>query len=215
MESPLTLDELRSEIQSDLRPPPEAYQLRAALGDALRVGGHHHESYVNETIRGSRITLHRYDDRESGQWSGWIRPKLVGNIEPHGNRSIVRYRIKFRPFWLMPAFFILVGVAALAAGVYSLGRTHTNGPSSAIYTGSVFVVLSTALVVSLAAGANRESPLLEDWLAERCGRQTATSPVVSSEPGWYPDPRRGGWRFWAGYAWAAHADAPIPPIVDG
>ena len=149
MESPLTIDELRSEIQSDLRAPPEAYQLRAALGDAVRVGGHRHQSYVNGTIRGSRITLRRYDDREDRRWAGWLRPKLVGNIEPHGNRSVVRYRIKFRPFWLLPAVFVVVGVTALAAGVYSLGRTHTDGPSFAIYTGSVFVVLSTALAYRL------------------------------------------------------------------
>jgi hypothetical protein len=213
MESPLTLAELRSEIQSDLRPPPEAYQLRAALGDAVRVGGHDHQSYVNGTIRGSRITLRRYDDREDRRWAGWIRPKLVGNIEPHGNRSIVRYRIKFRPFWLLPAVFIIVGVAALAAGLYSLGRTHTDGPSSGIYTGSVFVVLSTALVVSLAAGAKRESPPLEDWLAERCSRRSVTSPVVSAEQAWYPDPQ-GGWRWWTGYAWGARAETPIPPIAE-
>ena len=122
---------------------------------------------------------------------------------------------KVPTLWLLPAVFIVVGVAALAAGLYSLGRTHTDGPTAGIYTGSVFVVLSTALVVSLAAGTKRESALLEAWLAERCGRRTTTSPVISSEPGWYPDPRRSGWRYWAGYAWAAHADAPIPPIVDG
>ena len=123
--------------------------------------------------------------------------------------------MRLRPFWLLPAGFVVVGVTALAAGLYSLGRTHTGGPSSAIYTGSVFVVLGTALLVSLAAGAKRESAPLEDWLAERCGRQTAKSPVISSEAAWYPDPRSGGWRYWTGYAWAGHADAPIPPIADG
>jgi hypothetical protein len=210
--SSLTPDQLRSEIQNDLCPPPEAYQLRAALGDALRVGGHHHQSYVNGTIRGSRISLRRYDDRERGQWVGWIRPKLVGNIEPHGEGSTIRYHMRLRPFWLLPVIFFVAGVAALIGGLYSLGRSHTDGPSSAISTGAVFVILSTALVVSLAAGVKREMGQLEDWLRERCRRQTVQSPVISAEQAWYPDPRNGGWRFWTGYAWAAHADAPIPPI---
>lgn len=210
-ESSLTPDELRSEIQSDLCPPPEGYRFRAALADAVRVGGHDHQSYVNGTIRGSRIILRRYDDRE-GRWAGWTRPKLVGIIEPQGHRSIVRYRVKRRPFWLLPALFVVVGLTTLAAGLYSLGRTHTDGPGSAIYTGSVFVVLGTALVLSLAAGAKKESMPLEDWLAERADRQTPKFPVIPSEPAWYPDPRDGGWRWWTGYAWAAHADAPIPPI---
>jgi hypothetical protein len=214
LESPLTPDQLRSEIQSDMCPPPEAYELRAALGDAIQVGGYHHQSYVDGTIRGSRITLRRYDDREDRRWAGWIRPKLVGSIEPHGDGSVVGYRTKLRPFWLLPAAFAVIGVVALGAGLYSLGRTHTAGPSAAIYTGSVFAVLGTALLVSLAAAVGGESAELEDWLAERCRRQTVKSPVISSEPAWYPDPRNGGWRWWTGYAWAAHADAPIPPIPD-
>jgi hypothetical protein len=214
MESPLTPDELRSEIQSDLRPPPEAYQLRAALGDAVRVGGHHHQSYINGTIRGSRINLRRYDDREDYRWARWMRPKLVGSIEPNGERSILRYRFKLRPFWVWPAVFVVGGAAALAAALYALGRPHTNGPHFAIYIGPIFIVSGIVLGASLAAGTEKESAHLEDWLAERCGRQKPKSPVISSEPGWYPDPRGGGWRFWAGYVWSAYADTPIPPIVD-
>jgi hypothetical protein len=186
-----SLVSVRSEIQSDLCPPPEAYQLRAALGDAVRVGGHQHQTYVNGTIRGSRITLRRYDDREDRRWAGWTRPKLVGSISPHGDGSVVRYRIKLRPFWILPAVFVVVGVIAFAAGLYSLGRTHTEGPRDAIYDGAVFAVIGTALTLSLAAGTKKESAPLEDWLADRCSRHTLTSPVVSSDQGWYPDPHGG------------------------
>jgi hypothetical protein len=177
-----------------LRTPPEGYQLRAALADAVRVGGHEYQSYVDGTIRGSRITLRRFDDRESRRWAPWIRPTLVGNISPGRNGSVVTYRIKLRPFWIMPAIFMCMGVTALAAGLYSLGRTNTNGPGYAIYTGAMFTVMGTALMLSLAAGTKKESAPLEGWLADRCNRQQETSPTVAPEQAWYPD-LQGGWRL--------------------
>jgi len=185
------------------------------LGDAFRVGGHHHQSYVNGTIRGPRFILRRYDDREDYRWAGLKRPKLVGNIAANGDGSIVRYRLKLRPFWLVPAVASVVGFVALGAGLYSLGRTHTDGPRAAIYTGSVFAVVGILLFLSLAAGVKDELTQLEDWLAERCRRRTITSPLISSEQSWYPDPRNGGWRWWTGYAWAGHMDTPPPSINDG
>jgi hypothetical protein len=207
LESPLAPDELRSEIQSDLHPPPEAYALRAAIGDALRVGGHQYQTYVNGTMRGETMILRFYDDHE-GRWDEWLRPKLVGSIESDGTRSIVRYRLKLRPFWLPPAFFTCAGIASLVAGLYSLG-------SPAVFTGLVFAVLGPVFLFSLASGATKSSAQLEAWLAERCNRRETTAPLISSQAGWYADPRYGGWRWWTGYTWAAHADVPIPPITPG
>ena len=177
------------------------------MGDAIRVGGHHYLTYVNGTMRGPRAVLHYYDDHE-GRWDEWLRPKLVGNIEPDGQGSLVRYRLKFRPFWLPSALFTGVGIASVVAGLYWLGNT-------AVFAGIVFAVLGPVFLFSLAAGATKSSAQLEAWLAERCNRQEMTSPLISSQPSWYPDSRAGGWRYWTGYAWAAHANAPIPPIVDG
>lgn len=212
LESPLPPDELRSEIQSDLRPPREAYALRAAIGDAVRVGGHHYQTYVNGTMRGRRIVLRFYGDHER-RWDKWLRPKLVGNIDPGGTGSVVRYRLKLRPFWLPPAFFTCVGVALFVAAIYSLG--HPHGSTYAVITGLVFVVLGPVFLFSLAAGATKSSGQLEGWLAERCNRQEMTSPLISCQAAWYPDPHNEGWRYWTGYAWAAHASAPIPPIAPG
>ncbi len=208
LESALAPDELRSEIQSDLRPPPEAYALRAAIGEAVRVGGHQYQAYVNGTMRGHQMILHFYDDHE-GRWDEWLRPKLVGSIEPDGKGSVVRYRLKLRPFWLPPVFFTCAGIAGVVAGLLdSLGLT-------AILTGFVFALLSPVFLFSLASGATKSSAQLEAWLAERCNRQEMISPLISSQAAWYPDPRYGGWRWWTGYSWAAHADVPIPPIAPG
>jgi hypothetical protein len=210
--SPLEPDELRSEIQNDLRPPPGAYALRAAIGNTVRVGGHDYQTYVNGTIHGRRMVLRFYDDHE-GRWDEWLRPKLAGNIEPDGRGSIVQYRLKLRPFWIPPVVFIGVGIATLAAGLYSLGRSHADGSAYAVITGLVLVVLGPIFLLSLAAGATKSSAQLETWLAERCSRQAVTSPLISSQAAWYPDPHNGGWRWWTGYAWAAHANTPIPPIA--
>jgi hypothetical protein len=65
----------------------------------------------------------------------------------------------------------------------------------------------------LAAGTENESKPLEAWVANRSARQTVTSAPVAPEQAWYPDPQ-GGWRWWTGYAWGAHAETPIPPIPD-
>jgi hypothetical protein len=207
LKSPLAPDELRSEIQSDLRPPPEAYALRAAIGDALRVAGHQYQTYVNGTIRGRRMILRFFDDHE-GRWDEWLRPKLVGSIEPQERGSLVRYRLTLRPFWLPPVFFTCAGIALLVAGLYSLGPSSVLG-------GLVFVVLGPVFLFSLASGATRSSAQLDAWLTERCNRQEMASAPISSEAAWYPDPRFGGWRWWTGYTWAAHADTPIPPIDPG
>jgi hypothetical protein len=207
LDSLLAPDELRSEIQSDLRPPPEGYAIRAAVSDAIRVGGHHYQTYVNGTIRGHHMNLRFYDDHE-GRWDEWLRPKLAGEIEPDGKGSIVRYHLKLRPFWLPPAFFTCAGIASVVAGLYSLGQ-------GAVLAGLVFVVLGPVFLLSLAAGATKSSAQLESWLAERCSRQEMTSPPISSQAAWYPDPQYGGWRWWTGYNWAAHADVPIPPIAPG
>ena len=205
LESPLAPDELRSEIQSDLRPPPNAYALRAAIGEAVRVGGHHYQTYVNGTMRGQHMILRFYDDHE-GRWDEWLRPKLVGSIESNGERSLVRYRLKLRPFWLPPVFFTCAGIASVVGGLYSLGI-------GAIFTGLVFVVAGPVFLLSLASGAAKTSTHLEAWIAERCSRQEMVSPLISSQAAWYPDSRYGGWRWWTGYTWAAHADAPIPPMA--
>jgi hypothetical protein len=207
LESPLVPDELRSEIQSDLRPPPEAYALRAAIGDAVRVGGHNHQTYINGTMRGQHMILRFYDDHE-GRWDEWLRPKLVGSIEPAEEGSLVRYRLKLRPFWVPPVFFTCAGITSVVAGLFS----HSL---AAVLGGLVFVVLSPLFLLSLASGATKSSAQLEAWLAERCNRPEMTSPLISSQAAWYPDPRYGGWRWWTGYTWAAHADDPIPPITPG
>jgi hypothetical protein len=205
--SPLAPEELRSEIQSDLRPPPEAYALRAAIGDAVRVGGHDYQNYVNGTMREHHTVLRFFDDHE-GRWDEWLRPKLVGSIEPEGKGSIVRYRVKLRPFWLPPVFFTFAGIASVVAGIYSLGL-----PS--VLAGLVFAVLGPVFLFSLASGATKSSAQLQTWLAEHCSRQVMKAPLISSQAAWYPDPRYGGWRWWTGYTWAAHADTPIPPIAPG
>jgi hypothetical protein len=158
------------------------------------------------------MVLRFYDDHE-GRWDEWLRPKLIGNIEPGGTGSVLRYRMKLRPFWLPPVAFSCAGVAAFAVGLYGLGQSH--GSTSAAIAGLVFAALGPVFLFSLAAGATKSSGELEGWLAERCNRQEMTSSLISARAAWYPDPHTEGWRYWTGYAWAAHASAPIPPIAPG